>query len=166
MIIYKITNLINGKVYVGKTTRSINKRINEHKSKGTLVGVALLKYGDSNFTIDVLDTAKTKEELRQKERRWIGVFNCFDPHGYNRALGDSKFGEFNGFYGKRHQERTIKLNKEHQKCYMRILCVETGVIYDSVRECARSLGISRPHVKRLCCGEVRNTKKYHLQYAI
>jgi predicted GIY-YIG superfamily endonuclease len=31
-VIYKITNLINGKIYIGETTRSFNKRWNEHKS--------------------------------------------------------------------------------------------------------------------------------------
>ncbi len=164
MIIYKITNLLNGKVYVGKTIRAIAKRVIEHKSKGTLIGRALLEHGDSNFTMEVLDTAQTKEELCQKERYWIDVFNCFDPYGYNRALGDSKFGQFNGFYGKKHLERTIQTNKQHQAGCRKILCIETGIVYDSIRECARMLDISRPHVKRLCQGEIRNTKKYHFKY--
>ena len=56
--IYKITNTVNGKVYVGQTVRSINHRWSQHlyvNSTCTRMNAAIKKYGKENFRIDVIE---------------------------------------------------------------------------------------------------------------
>lgn len=72
--IYKITNTINNKVYVGQTTRTLEDRFKEHlrncnaKSKQTVHLYSAMKtHGKENFSISLLDEALTLEELNQKE---------------------------------------------------------------------------------------------------
>ena len=72
MDIYKITNLINGKIYVGKTEGTYIKRFETHKynaksgKEGYLYN-AIRKYGEDNFVVDKIDEALTVEELDAKE---------------------------------------------------------------------------------------------------
>lgn len=90
MIIYKITNKINGKVYIGQTTLTINRRWYYHcyKSSGcTFLHRAIEKYGAENFTIEQVDAANNKFELDQKEQFWIQHYNSLTPNGYNLKTG-------------------------------------------------------------------------------
>ena len=164
MMVYRITNLLNGLVYIGKTFRNISSRIAEHKYKRSLVGQAISDIGLDNFKIEVIDHANSLEELKERERFWIEWHNSFAPNGHNKALGDSKYGDNNGFFGKRHCKESIARNKEHQRNRKAILHLDTGVVYSSTRECARELGISKRHVQRICKGLI-NASIYHLQYA-
>lgn len=75
MIIYKITNLINGKSYIGKTTEGLDRRKKRHLmflEKGVKQGIvlyqALYKYGIDFFTWDVLYETNNKENGRNKEK--------------------------------------------------------------------------------------------------
>ena len=73
-IIYKITNNINGKTYVGQSRRSDLTRWKEHCSYGaqdSAIDRAIKKYGVENFTYEVIDTAHSFYELNKKEREWI-----------------------------------------------------------------------------------------------
>lgn len=74
MIIYKIENKLNGKIYIGQTKNNLNERIQSHlENKKTLIGRALRKYGIQNFEISVIDYAENKEWLDDKEtERSIG----------------------------------------------------------------------------------------------
>lgn len=97
MYIYKITNLINNKIYIGQTIHSINQRWNNHLSnarKGSKLHLyeAIRKYGSHNFTIECIDMADTIEDLNKKEKYWIEFFKSLDPSvGYNNIEG----GKFN-----------------------------------------------------------------------
>ena len=95
--IYKITNLINGKIYIGQTIRSLEQIWKSH------IYTALNSINDSplynsiklrgieNFKIEQIDSATTYSELNQKEYSWIIEENCLAPNGYNlRAGGDGK----------------------------------------------------------------------------
>lgn len=91
--IYKITNTINDKVYVGQTTRTLDERFKEHlrncnaKSKQTVhLYLAMKIYGKENFSISLLDEALTLEELNQKEIYWINYYDSI-YHGYNMMQG-------------------------------------------------------------------------------
>jgi group I intron endonuclease len=89
-VIYKITNLVNGKVYVGQTVNPI-KRWNEHKYnassknyKGNMaITKAMSKYNIENFTFEIIDRAKTPEELNLLEEKYIEKLDCLTPKGYN-----------------------------------------------------------------------------------
>lgn len=89
MIIYTITNKINGKKYVGRTVRSINLRMDGHRS-AYKYGIRYKLYdavreagGWDNFEVEVIDSsAKTIEELNKLEAYYIEKFDTIN-NGYN-----------------------------------------------------------------------------------
>jgi group I intron endonuclease len=97
MIIYKVTNLVNGKVYIGLTTQTLTKRKNNHLCEAFSLESdyvfhrALRKYGKENFSWEVIDNANTLEELKEKEKYWILYYNSYihsdNSNGYNMTIG-------------------------------------------------------------------------------
>lgn len=97
MIIYKITNNINSKVYIGQTIESLNKRWKRHnwmctqKRNAMIITSALIKYGETNFKIEEIDTAENLDELNNKEKYYISFYNSISPNGYNIQSGGNNF---------------------------------------------------------------------------
>lgn len=88
MIIYKVQNKINNKIYIGLTTKDLSKRIAEHISENkSYFQKALNKYGIQSFTVEVIDSAESKEILCEKEKYWIQHYNSKAPNGYNLTDG-------------------------------------------------------------------------------
>lgn len=92
-IIYKCTNKINGKMYIGKTYK-FEKRKREHIydiGNGLPFHKALNKYGLENFDWEVIDHSKSDKEIKEKEVYWIKKLNtCIhskNSNGYNITLG-------------------------------------------------------------------------------
>ncbi len=89
--IYKITNMLNGKAYVGVTTKTIQERFDAHLNRAvkerSAIQKALKKYGKENFEIIEIDTAISEQELFEKEKFWIAHFNTFSKNGYNLTEG-------------------------------------------------------------------------------
>lgn len=93
--IYKITNTINNKVYIGETTRTMNARWRQHKARAKdsqyteYLYRAIRKYGIENFTIEELtkcadeDRFKIETEYITKYHSWVGFEDC---NGYNLVL--------------------------------------------------------------------------------
>lgn len=182
MIIYKITNLINGKIYIGQTVRELEERIGEHKRKrNSLVGKAIKKYGEENFSIEVVDKGCSLEELNNKEIKWIQHYGCVVPFGYNQCYGGnntmgynhkdesrkkmsiSKQGmydkEKNHFYGKTHTEET--------RAKMRLAWKTKRVMTDEMKQKLRDKHPTKK-VINLDTGEVFESindacEKYNLQ---
>ena len=99
MIIYKVTNKINNKIYIGKTIRGFEKRQKEHEKsiqKGNN-GIhmpfhcALKKYGIENFVWEIIDTALTHQELCEKEKEWI---KRLDSQNINKGYNITEGGEY------------------------------------------------------------------------
>ena len=94
-VIYKIT-FPNGKMYIGLTTQKFRNRMNGHK-RDALRKVnkplysAMNKCGFDNLKWEIIDTAKNKEELVEKEifwiKRWNTYINSENSMGYNLTLG-------------------------------------------------------------------------------
>lgn len=83
--IYKITNLINQKSYIGQSVH-IERRFAEHcfPSKTSVISQAIQKYGKENFLFEVIEECE-KSELDKKEQYWIKTLNTLIPNGYNVA---------------------------------------------------------------------------------
>lgn len=87
--IYKITNNINGKSYIGQTT-DYNRRFQEHKAlgygneKNKLLYYAFKKYGIDNFSFEVIEN-KTSN-YNEREKYWIAYYDTFE-NGYNMTEG-------------------------------------------------------------------------------
>ena len=87
-IIYKITSP-SGKVYVGQTTRSFEKRMQEHrdsKSKCSAVRNAIDKYKDQ-MKYEIIEDNVPQEQLDEREIHWIKELNSLRPNGYNLKTG-------------------------------------------------------------------------------
>lgn len=85
--IYKITNTLNGKHYVGQTTQPLEKRFLQHSKAQTPLGEAMRQCGLENFTIEVIEECATSIQTRERERFWIRVLKCKVPNGYNQSDG-------------------------------------------------------------------------------
>lgn len=85
MVIYKITNKINNKIYVGKFGRPMCE-FKTYYGSGTIIKRAILKYGLENFTKEIIDTATTTPELNEKEIYWISKLDAKNV-GYNLTDG-------------------------------------------------------------------------------
>jgi hypothetical protein len=91
-IIYKITSP-SGKVYVGQTVRSFEKRMQEHRQESsgcTLIRRAIDKYGDE-MNYEIIEENVPQEQLDEREIYWIKELNSLAPGGYNCTTG----GQFN-----------------------------------------------------------------------
>ena len=112
--IYKITNKLNGKFYIGKTKYAVKTRIYHHlytcnhrNDVNSAIHNAIRKYGIENFDIEVIDEASSLEELNEKEIYWIDKLQSRNPSiGYNLAKGGE--GGVGGphFAGHRHSDET------------------------------------------------------------
>lgn len=88
--IYRITNLINNKMYIGLTTTTVNQRWSVHKSEHRscpLLGRAIKKYGHENFKIEEIYNAFDEESMRIMEAEFIQLNNTMKPNGYNLTCG-------------------------------------------------------------------------------
>lgn len=91
--IYKIINNINGKIYIGKTNFTVEKRWKEHckdfkkesLQKRPLYS-AMKKYGIENFSIEEIEFLETPQQAEEREKYWIEYFNSF-KNGYNATIG-------------------------------------------------------------------------------
>lgn len=106
MIIYKTTNKVNGKIYIGKACGARTK--NRYIGSGKNIMRAIAKYGKENFNRETIDISTTQQELCEKEIFWIRKCDARNPDiGYNilsGGEGGGLSGIDNQFYGKHHSE--------------------------------------------------------------
>lgn len=85
--IYKTTNTINGKIYIGKK-KSETFLGEKYLGSGIRLNSAISKYGKESFVVELLDSAQDLTELNAKEVKYIAEYNSRDPGvGYNIAAG-------------------------------------------------------------------------------
>ena len=90
--IYKITNTINGKFYIGQTIQNVKERFYQQCATKCSKAVsnmaihrAIKKYGKSNFTVEVIEEIDSAN-LNDRERYWIKYYNSYN-NGYNSTKG-------------------------------------------------------------------------------
>lgn len=150
MFIYKITNRINSKVYIGQSIRPVEKRFQRHISDAinnvidTHFARAIRKYGANNFDVEVIDTAQTQDELTTKEQYWIKYYNSTEV-GYNETDAQYKSGG-NTYQSKNQNEMAVikerlsqsKLGTNNPNCKA-VKCknVKTNqeIVFNTVKEC-------------------------------
>lgn len=90
MIVYKITNLVNGKLYIGQTKASLQRRFKSHCRQKfcRLLKAAIDKYGVENFAITPIVRCSTLEEMNAREVTCIRLFKTLSTEGgYNLTPG-------------------------------------------------------------------------------
>lgn len=96
MIVYQVTNKINGKKYIGFTTKTLSERIKTHVRKSKYefsnqyfypFACAIRKYGIEAFEYSILKQCESIEECKIEEKNSIKQFNTISPSGYNLSEG-------------------------------------------------------------------------------
>lgn len=134
-VVYKFTNKINGKVYVGETTNEYARK-SCHKSNhmpNSRFGKALTKYGYENFDYEILfsgefDTIEeAKTVLEDRERQAILDHMSWDPnYGYNKSMGVTNTGVHNSSWNK-----GKKLSEKHKNSIGESITKYKGILqYD------------------------------------
>lgn len=90
--IYKYTNLINNKVYIGQTKKSLKQRHKNHLNElndNTYFHRAILKYGINNFKLELIEDNIPYDKLDSREKYWIKYYDSFytSGKGYNLTEG-------------------------------------------------------------------------------
>lgn len=136
-LVYLLTNEINGKCYVGRTIRCVLLRWQEHihasKTSTHLLHRAINKYKAASFSIEVLASVPTKEQMIALERLWIITLGTYLPDvGYNMSYGGEGFGYSafskeerkrigqkisNSLTGKKRNKPSWKTGKTHVECF-------------------------------------------------
>ena len=148
---YLITNLINGKQYVGdhSTENMTDSLTKNYKGSGDIIKKALKKYGRENFKREILEYFDTKEESFKSQEKYIRLYETHvSQNGYNISWtgGTDGFGgkhsdeskrkmseNNSGMKGKKHSAKTKLKMSESQKKLNKKLSQETiGKIKDSI----------------------------------
>ncbi len=155
--IYKITNIINEKCYIGQTIRSVEQRFKEHfhpSSTCVFLKRAMLKYEREYFKVEILESIEreSKSELIKKlneiEVEYINKNNTLFPNGYNGCLGGGNSADYKWAHGMSPESVAIRA-KKHEKP---IRCNETGQVWDSTKKCAESFGVKNETIHRVLRG--------------
>lgn len=179
MIIYKITNIINNKIYIGQSILTLNERISsyikevKYSSKNRPIIAAMKKYGFYNFVFSILEQdIFDKKILDEKERYYIQKYKTLcSESGYNVELGGngpgkhseetkskiskSQLGQKNHMYGKKGE-----LNKTSKP----VIELTTGIKYGSASYAAECLNLKFSHICSVARGERGSTGGFVFRY--
>lgn len=222
MIIYKATNLINGKIYIGQTKNTLNERVDEHwnnrnckQYKNNYFSNALKKYGLEGFEWEEFDSGESIEELNYLEKYWIKWYRSNNrKYGYNGTDGGY------GIRGFKHSEKTkinhSKIMKEkfasgqmippykgkkipknvkekmslarqgkpswnkgikgthfspgtefkigHSTRCQKIICIETGIIFNSIKDANKFFNLKKSHIGDVCRGKRNECVGFHWEF--
>lgn len=122
-VIYRITNLVNGKMYIGQTIRDVNVRFKEHISSSKNpkkpilpLSKALNKYGVENFCCQVIKVCYNREELNSEELRFIEKYKTnVKENGYNVLTSIITHGTINKM--RKPKKRSLEQLKEIRNKY-------------------------------------------------
>ena len=149
--IYKLT-FPSGMVYVGQTTQTLNKRCVRgmaYKSNKRMIE-AILDCGWDNIKKEILERVDTLEDALARERFYILENNSNDPErGYNIM---TNFHTVATPEEKQKHRRTVRRNTSNAEPWKTVICVETGVEYESAVAAAEALGLNNSHISEVCRG--------------
>lgn len=112
--VYQITNLLNGKIYVGKHKSAKHPSENEYYGSGKQITAAIKKYGIENFKKEVLHYCSSLEEMADKEAEVVTEDFVKRPDTYNMHKGGpGGWDHYNG--SKEHSENSRKGGKKGAK---------------------------------------------------
>lgn len=112
--IYRITNTVNGKVYIGQTSVSIAQRWRQHrwaskKDSTHPLYRAIKKYGSDKFSIECLETViGSRSDLVDAEIRLIRSYSSLSPKGYNLSAGGEGYDSSQPVVRERHDAAVRK----------------------------------------------------------
>lgn len=158
--IYCITNLINEKKYVGKTTYSITKRFQEHcrdfkkeRCEKRPLYDAMNKYGIENFVVKELIECPN-DELDSYEKMYIEKLQTYGHNGYNATKG----GDGSILFDYDKIIETYALGGTMTECAAKMHCS-----VDTVKKVLTINNIPIRHNRRGCCSDPKKVIQYSLE---
>lgn len=159
--VYKITNKVTNKIYIGITNQGSGARYRHHWYESRIgepspIHRSMAKYGEDNFTLEIIDFADTYDELKEKEKYWIKQYNSTDKSiGYNLTEGGD------GTFGRKHSEETKE--KIRQKALGRKVSEETKKKMSETRlgKCSDK---QREHLLKLTVGQSKKIYQYDTDF--
>lgn len=165
-IIYKIENLISGKVYIGQTGNEPHRRWQTHRSRlkrnvhdNVYLQSAWNEYGEGNFAFSVV-TKCSADESDAIERATIKkyterslCYNLEDGGCAGKQLHESTRAKLSASIKEKWQ-----LAPETYGVCKPVVCIDTGITYPSVAEAAREVAIPYTNVQAACSGKILSTQ--------
>ena len=154
-IVYKVTNEINGKIYVGATTRGLNIRASEHRSQAltmksnSLLHKAIREYGWENFSLEIIENCDSREEMFEREAHFIKECES-NIFGYNISSGYGSSGISPNHKGKNNPNSRLS---EAEVIQIKILLMDKSRSMNQF-EIAELYGISHKTVSHINCGRL------------
>jgi group I intron endonuclease len=168
--IYKITNLINNKIYIGKSY-DIEKRSSNHwhnrnskKYKSLSLYRAFKKYGLINFKFEIIELIerdvkkKLNTELNRKEKYYIKKFKSFGKEGYNQTKGGD--GTLGSIKPDKIKELIRKANSGINNHFaVRIICLNNLEIFGCIKYAENKYKTSSVNIVKCCKGKYLSSGK-------
>lgn len=208
--IYKITNKINGMMYIGQHKSS--SIYDKYIGSGLVLKRAVDKYGIENFQKEILSVVESKYQADIEEIYYIKLFrNAFGEQMLYNIADGGQGGDYSKFWSEEYKNRKGEITKklwtpefrkessermketnknldrkaiaekkrgskmtEESKERMRkahkglgcskVICLETGIIYDSIKSAAEALNIYESGISLCCSGKYKHCKGLHFEY--
>lgn len=183
--IYKITNKNNGKVYIGQSVDISHRRscheydLKNNRHKNIYLQRAYNMEPDA-FSFEIICYCN-EEDLDELEMFYINKYNSADSHyGYNldksargtgrkseetkRKMSEVKKGN-TAMCGIKLSEEWKKHLSEAQPHKKRVICIDTGEVYESFADAARRTGLNRSKIVSVCTGKRKTTGGLKFRYA-
>lgn len=137
-------------LYIGKTV-NFQRRKWEHTYRKKL---------DKTFKFAAIETNLDKDNAKKLEEYYIALYDTVS-NGWNRTYGEGtrkvKTKDGDGRFKQNNELHKLRKKK-------RVLHIDTGIEYDSARECAENIGIEPIYVNKVCNGSYKSYKKMKFKY--
>ncbi len=169
-IVYKHTNIKNNKVYIGITSKKPKHRWNSGKGykHNKYLTNSINKYGWSSFKSEIILENLNKDEACKKEIELIKLYKSNNiEFGYNISDGGNL-----SHLGYKHSDKTkIKMSKNHadfkgekSTSSIKIICLETLGIFNSIAEAGRKLNIDHRAIHNVLKNKAKSCNNLHFAY--
>jgi group I intron endonuclease len=182
MFIYKITNKINEKIYIGQTKINPIKRFKQHCCAKTIFGKEIRLVGKENFSLEIICDNILEKDIHNLEVDYIKKYDCIYPNGYNRNKGGvynkEMCQEARDAIGRAHKGKKLSekqrlilnsiMSGENNPNRRKVICLNNGKIFDSLTEASiwcNDKNISNCAKISMCCsGKKYSYKGYFWSY--
>lgn len=175
--IYKIKNLVNGKVYIGQTVNKVQRRWQDHRSMlkrnthdNFYLQNAWNKYGEENFAFEVVGEYYTHElddteiQLISKYKKLNKSYNLESGGNSQKKLHETTKQKLSIAIKNLHENDSEYRDKYLEAIARKVICINTGKVYESIAEASRELDVNYDNIHQVCCGNNNSVKLQDEKY--
>ena len=162
--VYITTNHVNGKQYIGQRKYDKQGKWKEYLGSGVVLSKAIKKYGLENFSKEIIENCKTKEELNAREKFWINYFNAVNSDNfYNIAKGGDGGNTLAGYTEQQLEEHSKILSNAlkgvinqgiNNPKSKRVICLNNMKIFDTTVEAGKYANVCDVTIQDCCNGKI------------